>query len=515
MVEIPEGALTESTVIEINEESDPPPLSPEIVPVSVFVRLSPDGIRFNSPVRIRLRYNTESVKAGDFVVPLIYSESDDYWYVPYIVDIDQNKGMVEIGTTHFSHSIVSIINKLSGWENPPSYDTGFRPQVNGFPKDFKNTGGWCEGMACFCQWLYKNHPGCNGISSISMGDAQQIAEAAQSLTCPGSEFQKLKTAYRAGFAWDDFLYVAKREMAKSGLPIVIARWSTVEEKEHALLAHRYDGDVIWYYDVNYPGQELQLTAAEYNQAGIDYAVMKPSELYSPTDFEKLFDNYKDVLCAEETWCFTFYLHLPTIYLYIDPVEIYYVDEDYDPPTPGGGDIDFNEIPELSGLAQLLYAPLPEEPICIQVTRDGDNIYASFEFTHEPTGYDVSAELSGTIIGNTVSFNINYYLPNELQNYAMPLNYSDCMSDMEGTVFYSLPAVLMATYEGTITGATIQGTFTAAVGGQWACWRFHDEEYSCVVTVVAPYREKLLFEGVLEWTFSNLRLSGDFRVDIGH
>ena len=220
---------------------------------------------------------------------------------------------------------------------------------------------------------------------------------------------------------------------------------------------------------------------------------------------------KDALAAGETWCFTFYNHLPAVYLYVDPVEIYYVDEDYGPPTPGGMDIDFNEIPELAGLAQLWYAPVPEEPICIQVTRDGDNIYASFEFNHEPTGYDVSAELSGTIIGNTVSFNINYYLPNELQNYSMPLNYSDCMSDMEGTVSYSLPAVLTVEYQGTIVGDTIQGTFTAEIAGQWARWRYHDKEYACVVTILGPVRDELLFDGLVEWRLSNLRLSGDFRV----
>ncbi|MGB5925348.1 MAG: hypothetical protein WBH01_04560 [Dehalococcoidia bacterium] len=513
-VEISEGALAESTVIEVDVESDPAPLSPEIVPVSVVVRLSPDGIKFNSPVKIRLTYNTESVETGDFVVPLIYSESDDYWYVPYIVDIDRNEGMVEIGTNHFSHIIVGIIDMLSGWENPSSYDTEFRPQLNGFPKDFENTGGWCEGMACFCQWLYENHPECNGISSLSRDDAQKIAESAQLLTSPGSKLWEWKTAHRARFAWDKFLYVSKREMAKSGLPTVIVRWSNVEGKKHALLAHRYDGDVIWYYDVNHPGQELQLTSAEYDQADIDYAVARPRELYSPTDFEELFDKYKDVLCPGETWCFTFYNRLPAVYLYAYPVEIYYVDEDYGPVMPVGMDIDFNEIPELAGLGQLWYAPVPEEPICIQVTREGDNIDASFEFTHEPTGYDVSAELSGTIIDSAVNFNISYYPPDGLRNYSMPLSYSDCMSDMAGTVYYSLPAVLTVNYQGTIIGGTIQGAFQTVIASQWARWRYHDQEYACRVVGDLIVREELLFDGIVEWTFSNLRLSGDFRVDIG-
>jgi hypothetical protein len=214
------------------------------------------------------------------------------------------------------------------------------------------------------------------------------------------------------------------------------------------------------------------------------------------------------------WCFTFYNHLPAIYLYVDPVEIYYVDEDYGPVAPFGMDIDFNEIPELASLGQLWYAPVPEEPICIEVAREGDNIAASFEFTHEPTGYDVSAELSGTIIDSAVGFNINYYLPDGLQNYSMPLHYSDCMSEMEGTVYYSLPAVLTVNYQGTIVGDTIQGAFQTVIGNEWARWRYHDKEYACVVTILGPVRDELLFNGLVEWRLSNLRLSGDFRVDIG-
>jgi hypothetical protein len=211
------------------------------------------------------------------------------------------------------------------------------------------------------------------------------------------------------------------------------------------------------------------------------------------------------------WCFTFYNRLPAVYLYAYPVEIYYVDEDYGPVTPVGMDIDFNEIPELAEFAQLWYVPVPEEPICIQVTREGDNIDASFGFTHEPTGYDVSAELSGMIVDSAVYFNINYYPPDGLRNYSMPLSYSDCMSEMEGTVYYSLPAVLTADYQGTITGGTIQGGFQAVIADQWARWRYHDREYSCAWGTT---REELLFDGIVEWTLSNLRLSGDFRVDIG-
>ena len=215
------------------------------------------------------------------------------------------------------------------------------------------------------------------------------------------------------------------------------------------------------------------------------------------------------LAAGETWCFTFYNRLPAVYLYVDPVEIYYVHEDYGPVTPFGIDIDFNEIPELAEFAQLWYAPVPQEPICIQVTRDGDNIWGSFEFTHEPTGYDVSAELNGTINGNAVSFKIDYCLPTGLQNYSMPLSYSDCMSEMEGTVYYSLPAVLTAEYQGTIVGDTIQGTFATVIDGQWARWRYLDKEYACAWGTT---REELLFDGLVEWRLSNLRLSGDFTVE---
>ncbi len=213
------------------------------------------------------------------------------------------------------------------------------------------------------------------------------------------------------------------------------------------------------------------------------------------------------------WCFTFYPKLPAIYIHVNPVEVYYVNVDaFGQPAPYGMDLDFNQIPELASLAQLWYAPLPEETICIPVTRDGTNISATFKFIHPVTGHEVTGELIGTITGTSVRFDINYYLPAALQNFTMPLNYSDCLSDMEGAVSYSLPAVFAAHYIGTMTGDTIKGSFTTTITDIWACWRYHDKEYACAWGVT---REEMNFDGIVEWTFSNLRMSGDFKVDIRH
>ena len=514
-VEIPEGALDEEILVEMIEDTNPPPLSAEIIPVSAIIRLEPDGTLFNYPVTITINYNVEMTDVDDLIVPLTYSETEDYWYVPFVADIDRTEGTVEILTTHFSHILVSIIDRLSGWENPPEFDTGFRPDIHGFPPNFMNTGGWCAGMACFSKWLFLNYPECKGLRVLDKSILQQIASEAESLTYEASLLTQIKTAHRARFTWDDFLYITKREMAKSNSPIEIAQWYNppVQGKDpHTLLAYKYEGDTIWYYDVNKPDQELQLTSTEYNQAGIDYAVMKSSELYSSRDFEQLFNKYKDVLCEEEGWCFSFFPNLPVIHLRVEPVEIFYIDvEDFGDPAPFEIDIDLSMLEEMGGFEVVWGAPLPQDRLCIPVERDDDNIHATFSYVHQPTGCDISAELNGTIQNDIVSFTIDHYLPPELQNFEEPLSYSDCLSDLEGTVTYSLPAVLTVYYEGIISDDKIVGTFTSFISGIYARWLYSDKEYSCAWGTT---REEMNFDGIVQWTFSDMDVSGSFEVDIG-
>jgi hypothetical protein len=89
-----------------------------------------------------------------------------------------------------------------------------------------------------------------------------------------------------------------------------------------------------------------------------------------------------------------------------------------------------------------------------------------------------------------------------------------MSEWTGTVYYSIPPVLTVNYEGTMSqgvdSETIAGTWTTTVDGQCARYRFHEKEYSYGV---GHGREELLFDGITELTFSNVRFHGDFAVSI--
>jgi hypothetical protein len=85
-----------------------------------------------------------------------------------------------------------------------------------------------------------------------------------------------------------------------------------------------------------------------------------------------------------------------------------------------------------------------------------------------------------------------------------------MSEWTGTVYYSIPSQITVSYEGTMTASgdqkTIEGTFTTIVGGQCARYRFHEMEYSYGW---GYGREELLFDGITELAFSNVRFHGDF------
>ena len=218
----------------------------------------------------------------------------------------------------------------------------------------------------------------------------------------------------------------------------------------------------------------------------------------------------------ETWSFNFTLRLPAAYICFDCLSISYLHPDHDPQASGCGDFDPEQIPELSEFAGNLFpiVPIGDEPPEIEVTRTGDDISASFEFTHNYTGHLITADLSGSIVGDQVSFTITYHLPVDLQNYSMPLNKCDMMTEMEGSVNYTLPAELTGVYQGTLHDNRIDGTFNGNVEDEFAVWHFHEKEYVVRFDPFTgiPTRDYLWLDAIAEWRFSNLRIRGYFTVN---
>lgn len=236
------------------------------------------------------------------------------------------------------------------------------------------------------------------------------------------------------------------------------------------------------------------------------------------------EDYSHYLGTSETWRIAFVPRLPALRITARAIEIYFRAPDYEGPPAGGisMDLDLEQIPELGnlgGIGPVFSVPsVPDAALSIAVTRTGDSVSASFEFTHAPSGYTVTADLNGTVAGDRATFTIYYHLPAELQHYSFPLNYSDCMSEWEGTVYYSIPAELTAVYEGTVVGdgtedLAIEGEFEGSVDGQFARWQFHEKEWGCRIGAFGESREQLNFDGITEWTFSNIRFRGYFRVDV--
>lgn len=292
-VEIPAGALSNSTTISISKETVLPPTS-ELSLLSSIIKLEPTGTQFNSPIKITLPYNKSGLAANDLISPFVYSETQSYWYFPIVRNVDQTTGQVEILTTHFSDHAVA---KFSGPTTPP--DTGFIPNMNGFK--ISNTQDTCSGMAGFAQWYYVNHSECNSLFSIDEQTASQIVGLAQTLTKETKQWnwQDFKNKTRGILPWSWFISAVQHEMVETNSPVIIAKITQHEGSDptgHASLAYRFDATGVLAYDPSNPGTERIITENEYNDPNSDYIVWHTSELYNSADFESIFEKYKTILC---------------------------------------------------------------------------------------------------------------------------------------------------------------------------------------------------------------------------
>ncbi|RKY44130.1 MAG: hypothetical protein DRP81_05995 [Candidatus Omnitrophota bacterium] len=298
-VEIPAGALEQETAITIGQAIAAPSLPPELTPLSPVVTFQPEGLYFNLPVKITIPYDGSNVDENTLILPFKWAESEQYWYTACVSDI--NEGSIEIATSHFSHHLIACIDKMKGEQPPSYYDTHFRPNINGFP--IKNTGGWCAGMTSFAEWFFENHRECGCFSSIDRDIAEEIAKEAQEQR-EGfwtGFFLPQTTWWRSRWTWDDFFYIVKREMAKSGKPVLIGKvYSSCNGKDyHVSLAYKYEEDKIWIYEPNDPKHQYLITPEEFEQTkeeGGNLIPMHGTELYHPAKFEQLFNKYKDRIC---------------------------------------------------------------------------------------------------------------------------------------------------------------------------------------------------------------------------
>jgi hypothetical protein len=305
-VEIPEGALSNSTSISISKETVPPTTSGLIL-LSSIIKLGPEGTQFNSPIKINLPYNKSGLSTNDLISPFVYSETQSYWYIPIVTSIDQTKEQIEILTTHFSDRVVA---NYSGTISLP--DTGFRPDMNGFNIPNNNK---CGGLAGFAQWFYVNHRNCNNLFSIDEQTANQIADIAQTHTKETKQWtwQDFKNKTRGKLPWSWFVNAVKHEMSETNnSPVIIAKITQSNNSDptgHASLAYRFDDAGVLAYDPSNPGTERIITENEYNDPNSDYIVWHASELYNPDDFNSIFETYKAILCSEcpniaGSWHFT-------------------------------------------------------------------------------------------------------------------------------------------------------------------------------------------------------------------
>lgn len=141
-VEIPNGALDDTTTITIDKISNPPALPDTIKGVGSAYHFGPDGLEFESPVVVTLPYTDEDLKnAGILNVEKLkifyYSTTIGKWQQLQVLSIDKQAKLITVSVDHFSYFQISSWTEskaamaMEGFAGLYNYPNPFNPLEGG------------------------------------------------------------------------------------------------------------------------------------------------------------------------------------------------------------------------------------------------------------------------------------------------------------------------------------------------------------------------------------------------
>jgi hypothetical protein len=180
-LEIPAGALSSNVDISI-AISDVQPTLPNsnfkrLTTMNQTIKLSPSGLKFNTPIIVTLPYDKSINEISEVVVAALYDENTGEWDIPTLLSIDTVKKQLVIKTSHFS-----LVDKVKAYfsisiETFPSFDfhnDKFSIQNNSADlrgTKYENTGA-CEGFVTYAKWYFEEKR-----STAFLKDAYEISTA--------------------------------------------------------------------------------------------------------------------------------------------------------------------------------------------------------------------------------------------------------------------------------------------------------------------------------------------------
>jgi len=299
-IDVPDGALDNETIISASIETNDSILPQSCKKVGQIFSFKPDNTVFNIPVKVTIPYDNSLTKNED--VLQIFSFDGSTWELATCIERDTNANTITILTCHFSKYVPLEPESVQ-------YNTGFRPDKNGFSSPTKNFT--CSGMVGYAKWFYENNESCELYNSYSNSEQEQIAIDSQ------NEMRNV-VILRSYRCTDKMVGDALKEgLRTTHRPQILTIRSSLkgnpgDQLGHAVLVYDFKDNAFLIYDPDYPynpatpnssnrsiGYQNGILDDYYFISGenasnvdIDYVVASESLIYMTYDsIEKIFDKY--------------------------------------------------------------------------------------------------------------------------------------------------------------------------------------------------------------------------------
>lgn len=292
VVNIPVGALHETTDIQLGyNDGSVSAVAGE--PGGVVLDVDAGGVeQFNVPIEVSFSYAAAGTKAALDYVPVPYHiATDGSMHLVTLTELDPIEGTATFETFHASW-FTWILELLGfGSDSSDSFDTGFRPDDDGFQitnfGSAYNPGGECFGMSAWALWYFSNHSAASGdfyprfmdtIGTSGLTGQDIIATRAHSsIHAQISHYYSSIISTERGLTPLEQADSILNALRNTAAPVILGLGDSSSTR-HAVLTYGFESDFddtdseikFNVYDPNSPGNEREITFdAESDSSGSD------------------------------------------------------------------------------------------------------------------------------------------------------------------------------------------------------------------------------------------------------
>lgn len=263
-------ALAGQVSFTVREVGSPAPLPVGAVLNGPFVEITPSAPELvDGAVQVSMGY--DDPPGRDQSVGLLHWDpAFSRWDLLPIVHVDGAERRVA-GVTRTFSPVAPVL--LEG-PAPTAFDTGFRPEIDGFAiPNPDHAGGNCQGVSAFAAFFYDAHPDLS-LHAWSEANPEIAAELAIRTQAAQHHFTRTwsEVAPRADSPSGP-LADPRRVLDLLGRPYVLGLVGHGRDGStigHAVVLYGYADDVLKVYDPNGPGLDLEIRLVDVARRAIDY-----------------------------------------------------------------------------------------------------------------------------------------------------------------------------------------------------------------------------------------------------